>query len=123
MNQPHHFSPLNPVSIGRTLSRALICAATAFAPAAFAQNSTFTYQGKLDDSGRPATGLYELSFDLFETAQYGAALATTTPPRPIAVTNGLFTAVLDFGSTHFNGSPRWLQVSVRSNGVPTAPVP
>ena len=35
----------------------------------------------------------------------------------VAVSNGLFTATLDFGSSVFTGAPRWLQLGVRGSGV------
>ena len=38
----------------------------------------------------------------------------------VAVTNGLFTTQLNFGSGIFTGTNYWLQIGVRSNGVATA---
>jgi hypothetical protein len=38
---------------------------------ALAQNSTFTYQGRLTDGGAPANGTYELEFKLFDAASGG----------------------------------------------------
>ncbi len=80
-----------------------------------AQGTAFTYHGRLDDSGAPATGLYDLRFDLHGVASGGSAL--TVPVEQVAqpVTNGLFTVTLDFGN-QFPGAPRWLEISVRTNG-------
>src|SRR5262249_24454916 len=35
---------------------------------------------------------------------------------PVGVTNGLFTALLNFPGGVFDGSARWLEIGVRSNG-------
>src|SRR6185295_11333739 len=37
----------------------------------------------------------------------------------VTVTNGLFTTTLDFGSGVFDGTDRWLEIAVRTNGNPT----
>ena len=37
---------------------------------------------------------------------------------PLAISNGLFTAQLNFGSTAFTGAARWLEIGVRTNGSP-----
>jgi formylglycine-generating enzyme required for sulfatase activity len=79
-----------------------------------AQGTAFTYQGRLLDNGQPATGLYNLSFRLYDDAVSGAPqgdkFSSTT-----AVSNGLFTVALDFGD-QFSGRDRWLEISVRTNG-------
>src|SRR5215813_4904526 len=90
------------------------------AMAAMAQSSSFTYQGKLADSGNPANGNYDLTFQLFDTAgvgtgtQQGATLNLTN----VAVSGGVFTAQLDFGAcaTCFNGASRFLEIAVRPSG-------
>ncbi|HEV7378065.1 MAG TPA: hypothetical protein VGN95_25515 [Pyrinomonadaceae bacterium] len=47
---------------------------------ALAQDSTFTYQGRLTDGSTPATGTYELEFKLFDAASGG-----TQQPQPSEV--------------------------------------
>jgi hypothetical protein len=87
------------------------------AGAALAQTTAFTYQGKLIDSGTPASGNYDLTFKLFDTAtvssgsQKGATLSLTN----VAVTSGIFTVQLDFGAcaSCFNGANRFLEISVK----------
>jgi N-acetylneuraminic acid mutarotase len=93
---------------------------------AFAQGSAFIYQGRLLDSTNPATGLYEMQFTLFDTSTNGNQVATPLNVAPVAVSNGLFTASLDFGTAPFNGAPRWLEIALRvfgSSVPPTVLVP
>lgn len=77
--------------------------------------TAFTYQGRLTDNGNPASGTYDFEFKLYDGAdpttamQIGAAVAL----EDVAVTNGLFTVSLDFGTSAFVGQARWLQVGVR----------
>ena len=76
--------------------------------------TAFTYQGRLDDAGKPAGGLYDLRFTLYDARAGGGALGTNT--LTAAVTSGSFTATLDFGAI-FTGDARWLELSVRTNGA------
>src|SRR6266446_915344 len=84
----------------------------------FAQGTTFTYQGRLNDGGNPATGIYDLRFTLYDAASNGNVPTGGGPltNAPTGVTNGLFTVTLDFGGSPFDGSPRWLEIGVRTNG-------
>ena len=80
----------------------------------------FTYQGRLTLSGAAANGLYDFQFGLFDQATGGAQIGGLVTSQGVTLTNGLFTVVLDFGSTVFNGDARWLEISVRpSGGSPT----
>jgi formylglycine-generating enzyme required for sulfatase activity len=82
---------------------------------AFAQGTAFTYQGRLNSSGSPANGSYDLTFALFSVSsgagQVGVTLTNTATP----VSNGVFTVTLDFGA-NFPGANRWLEIAVRTNG-------
>jgi hypothetical protein len=82
----------------------------------FAQGTAFTYQGRLNDGGAPANGSYDLTFTLFNTNVTGAALAGILTNSATVVSNGLFTVTLDF-SNRFDGTPRWLEIGVRTNGA------
>ena len=82
---------------------------------ATAQTSAFTYQGRLDAGGNPASGLYDLRFALFDAASGGTQQGTALTNTATAVTNGLFTVTLDFGN-QFPGADRWLELGVRTNG-------
>jgi hypothetical protein len=80
---------------------------------AAAQGTTaFTYQGRLDSGGGAATGLYEMSFTLYDSTTNGNVVAVPVTVAPLSVSNGLFTATLDFGANAFTGANRWLEISV-----------
>lgn len=98
-------------------SLALAALATAILQSGLhAQGTAFTYQGRLDSSGTPVTGLYDLQFNLYSVASGGSALTGAVSLNAQPVTNGLFTVTLDFGN-QFPGAPRWLAMSVRTNGA------
>ena len=80
-----------------------------------AQGTAFTYQGRLNDGGNPANGLYDVTFALFAASSGGSPLNGTITNSGLAVSNGLFTVLLDFGG-QFNGNDRWLEAGVRTNG-------
>src|SRR5437899_94637 len=87
---------------------------------AFGQSTAFTYQGRLTDSGGPATGNYDMQFGVHDAASSGNVVAGPLTKSAVAVSNGLFTVALDFGAGVFNGAPRWLQIGVRTNGSSSA---
>jgi hypothetical protein len=77
-----------------------------------AQGTAFTYQGRLSDNGSPASGIYDLRFEIYESASGGDHLGNTLAAFDLAISNGLFTVLLDFGEA-FPGADRWLEISVR----------
>ncbi|MGI8967213.1 MAG: tail fiber domain-containing protein [Limisphaerales bacterium] len=81
-----------------------------------AQTTAFTYQGTLNDNGVPASGNYDLQFSLRDALAAGNPIGSPVTTAPVAVSNGLFTVTLDFGSGSFNGNSRWLEIGVRTNG-------
>lgn len=78
--------------------------------------TAFTYQGRLASGTNAANGIYDFSFALFDDANAGTQKGPTLTASAVPVTNGLFTVTLDFGS-FFDGSNRWLAVSVKTNGA------
>jgi len=82
-----------------------------------AQGTAFTYQGRLNSGGNPANGSFDLAFTLFTTNTTGTALAGPVTNSAVAVTNGLFTTLVDFGAGIFTGGSNWLAVAVRTNGT------
>lgn len=97
--------------------RLLILAQIALGPAcAGAQTTLFTYQGRLDDSGMAANGVYDLRFGLYATNVGGTLVTAALTNAGVAVSNGLFTTALDFGAV-FDGTSFWLDIGVRSNGA------
>jgi hypothetical protein len=82
----------------------------------FAQTSGFVYQGKLTDGGAAANGTYQFEFRLFDAASGGNQIGNAVSNLPATVTNGIFAVNLDFGVNAFNGSARYLEISVRLDG-------
>jgi len=80
-----------------------------------AQSTAFTYQGRLNNGATPAQGAYDLRLEIFDDATVGDRRGVVTN-NAVAVNNGLFTTVVDFGFGVFSGGPRWVSVSVRTNG-------
>lgn len=73
--------------------------------------TTFTYQGRLNRDGAPVTDVCDFQFGLFDVEAGGAALNTQSV-NGVAVTNGLFTARIDFGNI-FHGQAYWVETAVR----------
>lgn len=82
---------------------------------AAALGTAFTYQGRLTEGGSPATGLYDLRFVVYDALTNGSAVTGVLTNAGSPVSNGLFAATLDFGAV-FDGSARWLEIAVRTNG-------
>lgn len=82
----------------------------------FAQGTAFTYQGRLNNGANPANGNYDLKFSLFSVSSGGSVAAGPETNSPVVVSNGLFTTMLDFGPSVFNGATYWLEIAVRTNG-------
>jgi hypothetical protein len=99
-----------------TLTAAALCAAETFAAPL---GPGFTYQGHLNDGGQPATGRYDMIFNLYDDPTNGNVLGTYSIFGGVPVTNGLFSVELnaygEFGTNAFNGQARWLQIGVRTN--------
>jgi hypothetical protein len=80
-----------------------------------AQGTAFAYQGKLTDSGSPATGQYDFQFSLYDALMGGAQQGSTVTVASVVVTAGIFTAQLDFGAcaSCFDGTARFLEIAVK----------
>ena len=79
--------------------------------------TAFTYQGRLEENGVPANGSYDFRFTLHSDAAANVpAGSPVTQTR--TVTNGLFSAELDFGAAAFDGNARWLEVEARQGANP-----
>ncbi len=86
--------------------------------------TAFTYQGQLQNNGAPANGNFDFQFILYDAAAGGSQVGPIMIKSAVAVTNGLFSVQLDFGSV-FNNSQLFLDISVRPAGggsyTPLAP--
>jgi len=80
-----------------------------------AQGTAFTYQGRLNTGANPATGLFNLTFSLYNASAGGILLGGPETNTAVPVTNGLFTVLVDFGANVFTGSSNWLQIGVTTN--------
>jgi hypothetical protein len=82
----------------------------------FAQGTAFSYQGRLNNNGSPATGIYDLRFTIYDAVTNGNVVSGVLTNTATPVTNGLFAVTLDFGNGVFTGPARWLELDVRTNG-------
>jgi hypothetical protein len=79
--------------------------------------TAFTYQGRLIDANKPADGLYDLQFKLFDANIAGVQKGSTIDINELDVIDGLFTVLLDFGSGVFDGNTVWLEIGVRPGSL------
>jgi hypothetical protein len=81
-----------------------------------AQGTAFTYQGQLQNNGSPADGTYDLKLRLYDAITNGNLIAGPFTNSALAVSNGLLTTEIDFGSV-YDGTNLWLEIGVRTNGA------
>jgi hypothetical protein len=101
-------------SVLRFMSFLIIC--LTLVPAE-AQQTGFTYQGKLADSGSAANGIYDLQFALFDAAGGNNQIGQTQTISNVPVSGGVFAVTLDFGANAFSGASRFLEISMRPSGA------
>ncbi len=87
-------------------------ASLALAPVASAEPGRFVYQGRLFDGGAPVDQPVDVTYALFDAASGGSQVGSTLSFNGQAVTDGLFSNVLDFGDGAFDGGDRWLEITV-----------
>ncbi len=86
-------------------------------------DTTFTYQGELNESGNPANGSYNVDFALWDALNGGNQVGSTIQFNSLPVTDGLITVELDFGASVFDGSQLWLEITVDGNElIPRQPL-
>lgn len=87
-----------------------------------AQQSGFTYQGRVTNAGTPVNGTVNIVARVYESSGNPASLASQTLNN-VQVTNGVFTLELnkssEFGTIFNSGAERWLEISI--DGVPQSP--
>lgn len=94
---------------------ALGCALASSSAMAQSQTS-FTYQGRLDDGGAPANGVYDIRFTPWNVASGpGATLAPSVCFDDVDVIDGLFQVEVDFsaGAAWLSAANVFLQIDVR----------
>ncbi len=78
-----------------------------------ALTTAITYQGRLVDGGTPVSTPHDFIFLLYNADLGGAQVGSQVTANDLAVSDGYFTVLLDFGSAAFMGEKRWLEVQVR----------
>lgn len=76
----------------------------------------FTYQGRLQSGGAPISGTCQMAFRLYDADAPGGSQVGAAITRSVDVSDGYFTAKLDFGGDAFDGDARWLGVKVECEG-------
>ena len=104
----------------RTVGALALTSAFSLQPSAFVSasplGSAFTYQGRLNDGANTANGIYDIQFTIYDSLTLGSVVGGPLTSSATGLTNGLFTVALDFGAGAFDGSARWLEIGVRTNG-------
>ncbi len=96
---------------------ALLCFGLSSAMAG-TSSTAFTFQGRLDDTGLAANGVYDFEFEPFDADIGSGSLAPSLQIDNISVQDGVFTVLLDFGDSPFVGNPVFLEVRVKADADP-----
>ncbi|MHC4640962.1 MAG: tail fiber domain-containing protein, partial [Planctomycetota bacterium] len=87
---------------------------------AVSMGSAWTYQSRLMDANKPADGLYDFQFKLYDSDEPPASeqVGSDVNKPDVDVIDGYFTVELDFGGDPnvFSGQARWLQIGMRPVG-------
>ena len=74
----------------------------------------FTYQGSLREGGELADGPHDIDVGLWDAASGGVQIGSTQSFPAVPVAGGLFTLELDFGTSAFDNSDRFLELTVNT---------
>src|SRR6185436_15820854 len=81
--------------------------------------ASFSYQGQLSKNSILVNGTCNLQFSLYSAEMGGSPFNAVPLTRAnVAVSNGVFTVLLDFEAGAFDGTARWLAISVQGSGDP-----
>lgn len=81
-----------------------------------AQAQSFTYQGKLSETGLPANGLYDMQFAVFDVPVGGAEFGFADTRFGIEVVDGLFTTEVSTLAGLQPQAEMYLEIRVRPSG-------
>jgi hypothetical protein len=70
----------------------------------------------LNDNNQVANGNYDFEFKLFTALTGGTQDGTSREVLNVAVSNGVFTVLVDFGAGAFPGADRFLEIAIRPAG-------
>ena len=76
----------------------------------------FIYQGKLQQNNNPVNDTCDLSFTLYDAAHDGNQVGSPVTRTNVLISEGLFSAALDFGSDAFLGDSRFMEIAVKCTG-------
>lgn len=97
------------------LGLAASLALAAGSSSALAQGTAITYQGQLKNSGAAVNSATDMQFSLWTLATGGSQVGSTVTSLAVPVSEGLFTAPMDFGVNPYTSSQNlYLQVAVRN---------
>lgn len=82
---------------------------------ASASGATFSYEGRLDDRGQPASGVYDVQLTPFPAETAGASLASPMVFERVLVNDGRFR--LEFELPPLQSDQAWVEVGVRDPGT------
>src|SRR5688572_9761813 len=121
-NHPSHLraKPISAPQKGRAVNRKffmkllllLLAHLAVFSAAAATPATEIRYTGRLNESGAPANGVYDLRFELFDAASTGNKVGSTNLREDITVANGLFSVTLNFGEPAIFNAPLWVEIGV-----------
>lgn len=99
--------------------RFLLVIVCSFASAVCGQTPNFTYQGHLTTGSNPATGLFDMRFAVYDSANGSNQIGLTSTNNSVYVQGGIFTTIVNPGQNVFTGGDRWLEISVATNSFAT----
>lgn len=76
--------------------------------------TTFSYQGRLEQAGLSANGLFDFRVVAFDSVEFGNQVGPVVVLEDVEVLDGLVNLDVDLGSEVFSGERRWVQIEVRA---------
>jgi len=106
------------------LRRAIACALLLSFAHASAQDypTEINYQGQLYDQGMPVTGVYDMTFQAWDSQAGGMPISVPISVNDVQVLGGQFFVPLDFGADLFGFAPIWVEMTAAPDGQPTGAV-
>jgi len=84
--------------------------------ASCAEQPLLLYEGRLLSGGTPLSGSYDLRIGTYDSEKGGSLLGKAMTNMAVPLRDGAFSINLDAASLFLDGTPRWLEISVRTNG-------
>ncbi len=100
----------------KRLTMLLVMAGGILGGQVFAQETAFSYSGRLSDGGGAASGGFDLRAILYNAEAGGAQVGVVVTNLNVTVSGGSFRTDFDFGGGVFDGQRRWLEIGIRPAG-------